>query len=152
MQFSYTVEIVGHLGMDSFQLPPVQVCHPCISDEKKKRSSKSYSGHSGTLSVGFAAPVILMCIMSRVGVNRQFTLLFHFFVSGPTPRRVITGKYIVKGSNFDVTHAHTSPHEGSVFRHLPIFKVWTISRALQTCRMSQTDSPQGQTLYLHLTL
>lgn len=86
--------------------------------------------------------------MSRVGVNRQFTLLFHFLVSGPTLRRVITGKYIVKRSNFDVTHAHTSLHERSIFRHLPIFKVWTISRVLQTCRMSQTDSPQGQTLYL----
>ena len=41
MQFSYTVEIAGHLGVDSFQLPPVQVCHPCISDEKKKDPLKA---------------------------------------------------------------------------------------------------------------
>lgn len=120
VQFSYTVEIVGQLAVDSFQLPPVHVCHPCVSDEKKKKKdlAKSYSGHSALWSVGFAAPVSLMCIMSRVGVIRQFTLLFHFLVSGPAPRRVITGKYIVKGRQL---WCNTCPHIASREKHFQAF-------------------------------
>lgn len=37
MQLSYTAEIEGHLCVDSFQRPPVQVCHTWISDKKNDR-------------------------------------------------------------------------------------------------------------------